>query len=263
MTIIHDPSDVDEPTAVQRHEPTTAPEQIRQTALASSLESIDGLFRLAVQNRTPAAELRELMALHRETRQELARQAYFAALAAFQEEVGPVVKKRQSETIATRDGGTMQYGYANADDILSDVRPTMIRHGLSLKWGQELEGQNCTIVCTVMHIGGHSEVTRFTVPTETRAGMSPQQKVGAAGSYAQARVIGLALGVTTTAGEPQGIDPTPIDDEQVATIEQALEAKGVPLTRFLGWLRVEKVTEIRRVDYLRAMQALDNVKAKK
>lgn len=219
--------------------------------------SIIELLHAAVKQGTPVAELKELVQLHEHMEEREARKNFFAAIAAFQEEVGPVVRRRKAD-VATRSGDEMKYNYANVDDILSDVRPTLIKHGLSLKWDQKLEGVNSTTFVTVMHIGGHSETSSFTVPTESRAGMSPQQKVGAATSYAQARALGLALGITTTDAEPDAVDPTPVTDEQLADIQEACEKHGVPMERFLKALEVKAAGEIRRVDYMRALQLIDD-----
>lgn len=234
-----------------------APVAAAPGGVLASAESVDSLFKLAIENKLPAAELRELVALHEHVTQRLARQAYFEALAAFQTEVGPVVRKRQAD-VATRDGGNMTYAYANADDILTDVRPTLLKHGLSLRFDQKLDQGQCTAFCTVMHVLGHQETSSFTVPTESRAGMSPQQKVGAATSYAQARVLGIALGITTTDAEPDPVDPTPVTDEQLEDIQTACEANEVPIARLLKWLGVEKASDIRQADYLRVLQAIDD-----
>lgn len=241
--------------------PDAPPPAARAAGVMASAESIDGLFRLAIEKGVAAGELRELVALHDQVTQRLARQAYFEALAAFQRDMEPVVRTRQAD-VTTRDGGGMKYKFANADDVLTTVRPTLLQHGLSVKFDQKLEAGQCTGFCTVMHVAGHSETSSFTVPTESRAGMSPQQKVGAAMSYAQARVLGIALGFTTTDAEPDAIDPTPITKEQADEISQLVHDKKIDPARVLKFLGVDAINEIRAMDYLKAVAALDAVQVK-
>lgn len=247
---VADPVEIHEAQQLVRHEAPRVP-----TAIPGA-GSIIELLHAAVKQGTPVAELKELVALHEHMEQRQARQAFFAALAAFQQAVEPIVRKRKAD-VATRDAGAMKYAYANVDDIAQAIRPALLAHGLSYKWDQKLDGGNCTTLCTVMHIDGHAETSSFTVPTESRAGMSPQQKVGAAMSYGQARVLGIALGITTTDAEPDAIDPTPVTDEQLAEIQDAIEQHGVPADRYLKALEVTKASAIRKVDFMRAMQMID------
>jgi hypothetical protein len=240
----------------------TKPETPRPIIAGANAESAMDLLRLGLENGRPVGELREVVALVEHMQERQARQEYFGAIAKFQEEVGPVVRKRQAD-VATRDGGNMKYAYANVDDVMTDVRPTLVKHGLSVKWGQKLDGGNCTIITTVMHVAGHSETTEFTVPTESRAGMSPQQKVGAATSYGQVRALGLALGITTSDAEPDPIDPTPVNDEQLDEIQDAVEKHEVPVDRLLKALGVKAAGEIRAVDFLRVMQMIDDYAERK
>jgi hypothetical protein len=242
-----------EPRGVMRREEAPVAESSVGALVA---DSPGALLRLAVEKGMAVEQLEALVGLRERMEDRQARRDYFAALAAFQEEVGPVVRKRKAD-VETRSGGNMKYAYANVDDILTDVRPTLLKHGLSLKWDQKLDSGNCTTLCTVMHVGGHAETSSFTVPTESRAGMSPQQKVGAAMSYGQARVLGIALGITTTDQEPDAIDPTPISPEQLEEIQTACEKHEVPMERYLKALDVKSAGEIRRMDFMRALELID------
>ena len=218
------------------------------------------LLRLAVERGTPVEQLTALVDLRERMEARQARREYFAALKAFQEEyaTNPVIKSRTAD-IASNKGADFAYRYANVDDVARHIGPMLMKHGLSHKWNAKVEGQMLTCTTIVMHVGGHSEASDFSVPTENRAGMSPQQKVGSAMSYAQARGLANALGITITDEQPDNVDPTPIDDEMLAEIQDIVAAKDIDVRRVLKFAGVEKVSDIRKGDYLKVIAALDRI----
>jgi len=83
--------------------------------------------------------------------------------------------------------------------------------------------------------------------------------VGSAMSYAQARGLANALGITITDEQPDNVDPTPIDDEMLAEIQDIVAAKDIDVRRVLKFAGVEKVSDIRKGDYLKVIAALDRI----
>jgi hypothetical protein len=249
---IHEPDEEkpDEPKAVARPRSNAG-------ALVHGDDMAD-LLRLAVERGTPVEQLTALVDLRERMEARQARREYFAALKAFQEEyaTNPVIKSRKADIVANR-GADYAYKYANADDIVRHIGPMLMNHGLTHKWGAKTEGQMLTCTTIIMHVGGHAEASDFTVPTENKAGMSPQQKVGSAMSYAQARGLANALGITITDEQPEVVDPTPVSEEQLEDIQKACADYDVPVDRLLKLAGVKKASDIRRGDYLKVLAAID------
>ena len=218
------------------------------------------LLRRAIDRGVAVEQLSALVDLSERVEARQARREYFAALKAFQEDYAknPVIKQRTAD-IASNRGADFAYKYANADDVAKHIGPMLMEHGLNYKWDSKVEGGMLTLTTIVMHEGGHSEASNFSVPTENRAGMSPQQKVGSASSYAQARGLANALGITITDEPSDLVDPTPIDDDMIMEIQEIVESKGIDVRRILKFAGVEKVADIRRGDYLKVLAALDRV----
>lgn len=224
------------------------------------------LIRLALERNLDVDKLEKLVALRFEMQTRQARMDFFAALAAFQRECPPIRHEKEAK-IATKAGGSYAYTYAELDVIARKVNPILAKHGLSYRWNTTIEGATLACECIVSHVAGHFESSRFVVPVESASAMSPQQKYGAASTFAQRRSLSLALGLTTTDDDTDGaqVDETPIDDDQATAIHDLLAEKGFDgdrLTRFLRYMDAPSVEKIRAADYQKAVTALQQVKAK-
>lgn len=237
---------------------TGAQKPARQEGALVQGDDTADLLRLAVEKGTPVEQLTALVDLRERMEARQARREYFAALKRFQQAYrnNPVIKQRSAD-FANTGGGRTQYNYANADDVARHIGEMLEVEGLNYKWDAKVDGGLLTLTTTVMHEGGHSESSTFVVPTESKAGMSPQQKVGAASSYAQARGLANALGITITDEPPDVTDPTPVSDEQLEDIQTACAEHDVPVERLLKLAGVKKASDIRRGDYLKVLAAID------
>jgi hypothetical protein len=247
-------------TRKPRPKPTTRDKTPPPVPVAPGM---DGLIALALQQEAPVEALEKLLALKERVDAQTAAKAFFAAKAAFQIDCPPI-RKEAKVAFAGGGGDRVSYSYAPLDDIDRIVRPIANRHGLSYSWRTSVEETRLTAVCVLRHVDGHSEEAPFTCPTTTRAGMSEQQKYGAATTYAMRWSLIQVLGlITTDDTDTKEVDPTPISADQLVSIEELLEAKRETvrtpeklLPKFLKFMGVEKLAEIRATDYEKAVQAL-------
>lgn len=243
--------EIEQSVALQLNEP-------RPTAVTQRL------LTLAVENRMDAGQLRELVQMDREMRQEQAALDYAAALAAFQDECPPLHKSK-NVSFVTKSGNAVDYDYAPLDEIVKIIRPVLRKHGLSFKWDATTTGGMLTCICTVWHVNGHRETSSFTLPTENASTMSAQQKVRAANTFAQRTSLEAALGLVATGDNDavsREVDPTPITATQVTILEDGIEEVGVNRAKFLKWLGVEKLSELRDTDYDKAINAIEAKRGK-
>lgn len=154
--------------------------------------SAEDLLAMAIEKGADVSTLERLMVVRKEILAEQAKTAYFEALAAFQSEC-PVILKQRPVQIP----GGANYRYAPLDQIVQKVRPLMERYGFSHQEDSEITEGWVTAIVTITHRAGHSETKRFKVPSDTKAGMSPQQKYGAAMTFATRYAFCAALGIRT------------------------------------------------------------------
>jgi hypothetical protein len=239
-------------TSMTRSEVGHAPEDARDA---------NELVALAIQQKVPVEVLERLVALQERVSERNARGAYFQALANFQNEC-PQIAKSKTVDFATASGARTNYTYAPLEEITRVVRPILSAHGLSYSWTAEVGAQPgvLDVVCVLRHIDGHSETSRFPVPTETNAKMSGAQKNGAALTYGRRQSLIAVLGLTTADPDTDGRDTPdlePITDEQARTLLDRIVATGSNMERFCKFLNVAKVEDIRATDYDKAVRALD------
>lgn len=224
------------------------------------------LVELAIREKVPVEVLERLVALQERVTERNARAAYFAAVAAFQEEC-PQIHKSKTAKITTKGGGSYDYTFAPLEEITRVIRPLLKKHGLSYSWTTEpAAGGILDVICTVRHIDGHQESSRFPVPTGTAASMSEAQKVGAALTYGRRQSLVSVLGIIASddvdGGDPNTDSVEIISDYQAREIDDKITATGSDRARFLAFIGVDAVENIPASKYQSALNALDRKAAK-
>lgn len=158
------------------------------------------LLAIAVEKGADVGTLERLAVLRDKFLAERAKMAYFDALAAFQSEC-PII-------LRSRAGHENRYNYAPLEKIVKDVTPFLKKHGFSHQEDATVTDGWVEASVTVTHREGHSEVKKFKVPTDSKAGMSPQQKYGAAMTYATRYAFCAAFGIRTADRDTDCPDPT-------------------------------------------------------
>ncbi len=150
------------------------------------------------------------------------------------------------------------------DEIAHIVDPILESLGFSYSWNTTATEKAVTVECVLMHKGTHAKSSFFTVPVESKSGMSPQQKYGAASTFAQRRTLANVLGLTTTEKDYDGaaVDPTVINEDQVVALKDRVKevCRGDQAERFLAYMGVKSIEEIRVAQYGKANASLDRVK---
>lgn len=169
------------------------------------------LLELAVKQGASVDTLERLMVVRKEIMAERARSEFFEALAAFQSEIPIIVR--------TRAGHENRYNYAPLEHIIKVVTPYLNKHGFSHQADGVVTDGWVEAIVTVIHRGGHKEEKRFKVPSESKSGMSPQQKFGAAMTYATRYAFCAAFGIRTA---DQDTDCPPDGTESVTELVSKL-----------------------------------------
>lgn len=180
------------------------------------------------------------------------------ARAEFQAEC-PVVPKSSTAKIATKSGTSFSYAYAELDEIAETVKPFLHKHGFSYSWDAEFKNGEVQCTCILTHAAGHSMKTLFAAPTDAASSMSGPQRNAAALTYAKRQSLLMALGIST--GEPsddamEGSTET-ITQEQIANLDALIDEVKADRGKFVAYLGVKSLAEIRASDFQRAIAALE------
>lgn len=211
-------------------------------------------------NEDAVGALERLTALHERVTDRTAAREFASALADFQYVCPPVPKTRTAKVVSASKGTQFSYQFAPLDAIAEHVRPYLGSRGFSYSWDSQTTESAIKTTCTLRHENGHSESAEFTCPVDSGSRMNAMQQHAAALTYAKRQSLVQVLGITTADTDPDGgagPELELIDGDQRAKIEDLIESSGADRAKFLRWLGVEQVSEIRKRDFLRARSALE------
>ncbi|MGH8611852.1 MAG: ERF family protein [Gammaproteobacteria bacterium] len=254
----------------------------RYTATEGAIATPTSMLDRAVHSGARVEVIERLMGLQERYENTQAVKAYNAAIAEARAEI-PVILKTNAKTGA---GGS--YKYESLADIATIVDPILAKHGLSYRYKSESNAELLKVSCVITHALGHSEENSLSAkPNKFGSSMNDIQALGSAVTYLQRYTLKLALGIATskdTDGSPEprrtqyvergtGGPPVQIDAETGEIIEDALitptEAEklaiditnaGANYTKFMQYLGVEVISDIKQSQLPRAYAALDSKK---
>lgn len=246
------------------------PEQ-RALTVANGETPLTGLMQLAIErmsgeNGTALVEtLERLVGLHERVEAKKAVDAFNVAMATFQEQC-PSIKKTSKASINSNSGSKFGYTYAELDQIASVVNPILGRNGLSYSWDSGIENGQIKCTCHVRHIQGHVVSATFQCPVESKAGMSEQQKYGAALTYARRQALVQVLGLTTTDQDNDGgatqTNHDKINSSQAAQLSAMIDDTATDMEQWLKYYDVERVGDLPVSKFQAALNQLNKKKEK-
>lgn len=225
----------------------------RGTSAPTSAREVTALLRHAVDKECDADTLERLVTLHERITARAAATEFAEGLAAFQHECPPIERKSEAKIVKS-SGGSFTYTYADLEEIVRVVRPLLYARGFSFTWDSEVRERLMVCTCKLRHVNGHSEQASFAAPVESKAGLSEPQKYSSALSYAKRISLVQVLGITTT--EPDKPEDEPIAPSQVAELEALAREVNADMTKFLRFLGVDALMDIRQSQFKNAKNAL-------
>jgi len=178
----------------------------------------EALIAKAIEKNLPVETMEKLLAMRRELKAEWARDEYYRELAAFQAEC-PIIRKTKS---VYDKQGKLRYAYATLDEILSQTKALLQKHGFSYTIQTEQKPEAVKAICIVHHVAGHSESSEFEIPIDQGSYMNAAQKVASALTYAKRYSFGNAFGVLSGDEDDDAQATGPPREEKAAPPKQDL-----------------------------------------
>lgn len=216
-----------------------------------------GMITTAIEKGIETEQLRELMALEREWREDKARSAYAAAMAKFNGLKKVIPHNKKGKT-----AGNAPFSYSDFGALVNAVTPWLAECGLSFSHQKDkpVIGDNNQIAyqmvyCRLLHEDGHSEQTEFMAIPDLRLNgkVSPSQLLQLAVTYAKRQTLSEALGLATS--EDAKDDDSagamtckpgeqPLTNEQLKRLRDAMKVAGVDDAAMCKRASVEKIEDI-------------------
>jgi hypothetical protein len=224
-----------------------------------AVATLDPIMRLATSG-VPIETIKELVGLYREERAHQAKQAFASAFSAFKA-LCPSIKRNRTADFATKAGALVKYTFADLAQIATSVQAMLHQHGFAYSWTRATENGRMTVTCRLIHSGGHSETSEFSVPIEGTQLMSEPQKYKAALTFAERVSLSMVLGLSDTDEDTDASDPealNPISPEQVLELEGLISETKANRQKFLAYMEVTRLEDLTAGRFADAVKALQN-----
>lgn len=220
---------------------------------------LDGITRAALDPNVNVEKLERLLGIQERLLADHRKTAFRAALARLQEKLPQITK---AGVILDKEGRARNK-FAKYDDIDAVVRPMCAEEGFSFSFDSKSAGALIEFTCTMAHRDGHAETKTLSLPVDAGAGRNAVQSIGSTTSYARRYLLSMHLNIVTRDEDDDGQGAAgnePITREQAAELHrQLIEAGGDP-GRFVKWLGVEAIENVRVSQYARALKFIDEKK---
>lgn len=223
------------------------------TASSGAMTPMDMLSR-AVDRGADLDMIEKLMDLQERWETNQARKAFDEAIASAKAEIPPI------ERTGT---GHNSKRYATFAAIARVVDPILSKHGLSYRF-KTVQGDRISVTCILSHKSGHFEETTLSGPPDASGSKNAIQAIGSTLTYLQRYSLVQMLGLAAADdddGKASG-DGGYISAEQVEQIEALMASTNTAAARFCGYMKVESIDLIPAKQFQRALDALNQKKAK-
>lgn len=165
-------------------------------------------------------------------------------------------------SIGERGNANGRYMFALWEDINTQIKPFLQKHGFSLSFRTDT-AKDITVTGVLSHRNGHSEQTSITLPSDGSGNKNAVQAVASSVSYGK-RYTASALLNLTSHGEDDDAYSTVecITEAQAIQIDEYIEATESNKVVFLGIFKVMATKNLRASDFDRALKMLKDKEAK-
>jgi hypothetical protein len=209
------------------------------------------LLSRALDKGVDADQLKAFVDLKREWEAGEARKAFFEAVARFKADPPKVLKDMENKQYGSR--------YASKGNLVNTVNAELSKHGLTANWSFEQRDTTIAVTCKLSHAFGHSESVTLAGPPDTSGSKNPLQQIKSTVTYLEIATFEAVTGVAASndGDDDGGKSAERITDEQAANLTALLDETKANKKKFLEFVKVETLADIRAVDYPKAVKALE------
>jgi len=231
-----------------------------ETPATESAAIFQIISRLASNPAADPDKIERFLAMREKELDRIAKQAFYAAMAAAQAEMKPVARDADNDQTRSK--------YARYETISEAIQPIITKHGFSLTFdeGTPEKENHIRVLCDVMHSGGHMKQYHADVPFDN-VGMKGNPNKTATHAYGSTKSYGrrylkldifdIALKNDDDDGNAAGeFDGGTITPEQAATIRELLEKTGTDTEKFCQWAKVDAVPDLLSMHFAKAVNVL-------
>jgi hypothetical protein len=200
------------------------------------------------------AKLRALMELQERAEARNAEREYIVAMNRLQPHLPRIIKHGRVDM-----GGKGVIPFARFEDIMEAVGPLLSAEGFTPTFGSKATDKGVLVVCTLKHAAGHSETSEMALPPDPGPGRNALQALGSSLQYARRYLLVGMLNLVTVNEDDDGAAISFVDELAINNINNMIAEIGMDsgsVAKFLRFMNVTKISEIRQSNYAKAMTLL-------
>ena len=197
-------------------------------------------------------KLEKLLGIQERYEANEARKAYHKSMAQFKLNPPKIDKDK------TVSYGNTKYNHASLANVTDKIGEALSKCGLSASWTTKQNG-SVSVTCKITHIQGHSEETTISAPADKSGSKNEIQSIGSTITYLERYTLLALTGLATEDMDDDAGKPVELIDEKergqivdfLAEIGKGAEPK------FLKYMGVEKIEDITKASFTKAISALE------
>ena len=229
-------------------------QKTNDTQMVSTAVTPMHMLQVAVDKGADLDKIERLMDLDRRWKSDMAREAFYEALAAF---------KRQS-VVVVKDKKNKQYGssYASIGNQVNTVNESLANFGLNTRWDIDQSEGQISITCILSHTLGHCEKVTMRGEPDTSGAKNKLQQIKSTVTYLELATHQAVTGVVASDaanldddGNASGVGT--LSDEQVKELDDLIKDVGADKAQFMRFAKVDSLDQILAKNLKFAKDALE------
>lgn len=216
------------------------------------------MIRIAVESGADLEKLARLLDLQERWQATEAKKAYHEAMAQFKANAPKVTKDKQNAQYKSM--------YTTLGNLVNTVNPELSKHGLSASWDIAQNG-TIKVTCKMTHRMGHTEIAEASAPADASGSKNAIQQIKSTITYLKAvtfeSICGLASTDANVDDDGNGSAAEVIDEEQLAVLVDYLTATNSDVKKLLKWAGIERIEDLSKSKYQKALNMLKAKEQKK
>jgi len=215
--------------------------------------------RLSRMPDIPVDKIKQIFDMQEAALDRTAKQDFNIAMTATQNKIELVVAKEKNIQTGSN--------YADLKAVLIKAKPIYTEEGFSLMFyeGDSPKESQKRVCVDIMHSGGHTEKRHIDVTIQTtgiagKVMMTQIHGEGSAFSYGRRYLTCMVFNIPTgddDDGNAASGPPNYIDEKQQTTLTDLLATTESDVPKFLAFMKVESINQIKKSDYQKAIAPLN------
>ena len=214
------------------------------------------MIREAITNRADLDKLEKLLILQERYEANEARKIFASSFAVAQANIATVIKTKLNPQTHSK--------YADLGDIIEGTKPIYTKEGFAIIFyeGVTTAAGNIRICADVLHSAGHKETYYYDVPLDGvgikgNANMTAIHAKASSTSYAQRYLMCMLWNIPRRDDNDAQASIKCINLDQVNFLIDNLLEVNIEITRFLAFMKLDKLENMPTTDYQKAVAAIE------